>query len=955
MPFDQMSFEGTWRKYQELALDTFDADLARGNRKTHVVAPPGSGKTLIGMEIVRRRAEPALVLCPNAAIQAQWLAMARRFGAAEADVGTDPRAPICVLTYQALCQLSDPGDVLAGLARVRWAEEKARATGLTPEELLAEACGYSGAAADRHRREVGRITAQLKRAIARGEDLGAELMAILSPQARERVATLAARGPGQTVVLDECHHLASLWGYVVREVLVQIREPHVVGLTATAPEELSGEGADLYLDLLGEIDFVVPTPAVVRDGYLAPYQELCHLVEPLRSELDWLREHDARFSEMVTELHDDVESDLSFVRYVIERMRGRSRDEDEAAEIRFRDFQRRHPALARAGIRFLFSGGLELPHDAPRGEAYRQPVDLDDWIVLLQDYALRRLATDPGQAAAERYERIARALRDLGFVLTRQGIRRGADEADRVVASSQAKALACARIVEVETDARGPDMRCVILCDTEAERESPELALDLGRTSVRGLLAAAADEPACAVLRPLAVSGKGLRCLPGDAAALAAALSAPGRRVEAREEGGLCVLEAPGWKPREWVAAATAALTAGETQLLIGTRGLLGEGWDCPCVNCLIDLTVVAANVSSRQIRGRSLRLDPERPDKLASNWDVVCVAPGIAQGGSDYERFVRRHLHLHAPCEDGSIEVGPSHVHPALSPFHPPGPEEIAEVSAACRARAVERAAARERWRIGEPYRGVETTALVVRSRPGAQTVTVRAEPPDYGLALSGPLSLAGTALAGGVAGALLLGPAAAAIAVLAAPALWRMADAIEEGSAMYGPLAPLDLIAHAILGAYVELGEIRAEAAASLVDEPRPGGYVRLRMTAADAEESSRFALALDEAVAPPSTPRYLLSRPVAREDDPARDRLARLLAGRFPLATWEFWHAVPSDLGRRKERALALERHWRTWVAPHTRLVFCGQRNAGQAELSAARAQDSDFHTQLRALWD
>ena len=58
--------------------------------------------------------------------------------------------------------------------------------------------------------------------------------------------------------------------------------------------------------------------------------------------------------------------------------------------------------------------------------------------------------------------------------------------------------------------------------------------------------------------------------------------------------------------------------------------------------------------------RAQSLRLDPADPAKLASNWDVVCVAPELERGHADYGRFVRRHAHLHAPCEDGTIETGP-------------------------------------------------------------------------------------------------------------------------------------------------------------------------------------------------------------------------------------------------------------------------------------------------------
>ena len=38
---------------------------------------------------------------------------------------------------------------------------------------------------------------------------------MLSETARQRVQQLAKMGVG-VVLLDECHHLASLWGYVIR-------------------------------------------------------------------------------------------------------------------------------------------------------------------------------------------------------------------------------------------------------------------------------------------------------------------------------------------------------------------------------------------------------------------------------------------------------------------------------------------------------------------------------------------------------------------------------------------------------------------------------------------------------------------------------------------------------------------------------------------------------------------
>ena len=92
---ERLRFHGEWRRYQELALAAFEEDRRQGRRRTHIVAPPGSGKTLLGMEIVRRLGKRALVLVPNSAIQAQWLRTASAFGAeaglAAAEAGAGSR------------------------------------------------------------------------------------------------------------------------------------------------------------------------------------------------------------------------------------------------------------------------------------------------------------------------------------------------------------------------------------------------------------------------------------------------------------------------------------------------------------------------------------------------------------------------------------------------------------------------------------------------------------------------------------------------------------------------------------------------------------------------------------------------------------------------------------------------------------------------------------------------
>ena len=94
---------------------------------------------------------------------------------------------------------------------------------------------------------------------------------MLGPGARERDRGKLRTNGVRTVVLDECHHLASMWGYVVRAALAQLPGVHVVALTATPPDALTAEEHDLYTGLLGPVSYAIPTPALVRERALAPY------------------------------------------------------------------------------------------------------------------------------------------------------------------------------------------------------------------------------------------------------------------------------------------------------------------------------------------------------------------------------------------------------------------------------------------------------------------------------------------------------------------------------------------------------------------------------------------------------------------------------------------------------------------------------------------------------------
>src|SRR5262249_10902643 len=160
----------------------------------------------------------------------------------------------------------------------------------------------------------------------------------------------------------------------------------------------------------------------------------------------------------------------------------------------------------------------------------------------------------------------------------------------RLLTTSAAKPIALAEVLACEMEARGDALRAVVLVDAElaSAKGDTELSGVLDREAGTGIAAlrAIAGDMRTAPLRPLLVSGPRWRCMPGDAEHLAAAL---GEGVTAEPDGDLVRLTSPGWEPRVFVGLATRVLADGATGAIVGTRGLLGEGWDAPTVNCLVD------------------------------------------------------------------------------------------------------------------------------------------------------------------------------------------------------------------------------------------------------------------------------------------------------------------------------------------------------------------------------
>lgn len=81
----------------------------------------------------------------------------------------------------------------------------------------------------------------------------------------------------------------------------------------------------------------------------------------------------------------------------------------------------------------------------------------------------------------------------------------------------------------------------------------------------------------------------------------------------------------------------------GKITVLIGTKSLLGEGWDAPSINTLIMASFIGSFVSSNQMRGRAVRTQSKNPNKTGNIWHLVCLDPTDSKGGKDMETLERR------------------------------------------------------------------------------------------------------------------------------------------------------------------------------------------------------------------------------------------------------------------------------------------------------------------------
>jgi len=652
----ELEFQGKWRTYQARLLDLLPACLE--DKRVHIVAAPGSGKTIFGLEVIRRINQCTLILAPSITIRDQWVErLVQQFLPVESPhpgwVSTDIRAPqlLTITTYQALHSLCsgqpEPIDE-------QYAEEE---NGSVSTAIATKADGDS-----KFIKQSG-------------------FPVVLSEF--------------KTLLVDEAHHLRTEWWRTLTLVADNLK-PTVIALTATPPYDVSPYEWQRYEELCGPIDAEISIPELVLQGDLCPHQDYIYFSAPTAEEQKSFGEFRTSVDSFVNQLIENREfaEALTAHPWIAD-------PEGNLEEILT------HPEYLSSMIVYLHAVGAELPHKVLSALGVTSktvpPVDLA-WLEILLSRCLYEdiaslVATEP-LLKSFRHD-----LLRMGAIERRTVVLRSPASQSKLLTTSKTKLRSIEEIVRLESTSMQDGLRCVVLTDFIRKADLPKTADALTEFDDIGAV------PIFETLRRTDIPHLNLGVLCGSLVIIPNSTrdlirdTADKIGIERDDlvfrplvhDGRYSVLEIKGTYRQGAVRLVTYVFEQGGITVLIGTKSLLGEGWDAPAVNTLILATYVGSYMSSNQMRGRSIRIDPKSPAKAANVWHLVCVEPGTRTPGEDYVSITRRFnafVGIHATSR--MIENGIDRLDLGFPPFTL---ERIVELNVQTSARAHDRKSLQSRW----------------------------------------------------------------------------------------------------------------------------------------------------------------------------------------------------------------------------------------------------------------
>ena len=820
MDFRNVSFHGVFRDYQKRVIDNANTYLKDG--KINIVAAPGSGKTVLGLELIRRIGSPCIILSPTTAIRQQW---GKRF-------------------YDMFLENKEDFDSLFSNDI-----HKARLINSITYQAL--------------------YTAMEKVSESEDGDIDCSDIDILSEMKKCGI---------KTVCLDEAHHLKNEWQRALEKFISSLdKDVKIIALTATPPYDSDGSEWSRYTSICGEIDEEIFVPELVGQNTLCPHQDYVYFNYPTKEETEAFTEHKERARAAISEIGSMEE--LSELCKKINESKDYESLFSSAKEyialltlFRYYGFE-----ISRRLVKELVAGkGLPL-FKLSYGETAIQ--FLLDSELLSEDCK----------------EKIISVLRKHQVYEKKKVFLHLTERLKRTLISSVGKLNSINKIAESEIEAMGEKLRMLVLTDYIKKENLDKISTAENFNSVNVV----------SIFETLRRLGKNVKIgvLSGTLIILPNSVDLSDIKHSKKEIKGTdySVVEFSGSLHRS-VDYVGKLFEKGKIQILVGTKSLLGEGWDSPCINSLILASFVGSFVLSNQMRGRAIRIDKNDPEKSANIWHLVTVEPDhlikektserisellnrdeTVLNSCDFDILKRRFDSFMGPHYDtGVIEAGIERISPIRPPYSKEGIDRINE----------------------EMLRRSRDRSLVSRKwknevADGKFAINVEAEIPkekkipvftfwDYGI-----LVLTSAAIASFVSAFLrafvrseinpifmLLG------IVLLVPATWVAGFFIKRALIHTSPVHSMKQLGIAV---YRTLNECELIAPSSRVDATvdKNAHFVTLKLKNASVHDQNIFNAAITEMLSPIQNPRYIL--------------IAKHFGKKFD---YRLSFACPTVIGKRKE---------------------------------------------------
>jgi superfamily II DNA or RNA helicase len=884
MPFETLNFRYPWRPSQQRVLDAIDSHLS--DNRLHVVAAPGAGKTSLGLEIFRRLRKATLVLSPTRVIRDQWIERLSDYCDTSADetlpwISRDLHAPevLTSVTYQAIhSQLSEE------LATI---EDEA--------ELLELDEGVSAT----------------------------ELHAFIQ--------TLKA-GEIEVIILDEAHHLRSQWWRALDRVCRDMPELTLVSLTATPPYDSEDHEWNRYEALCGPIDEEISVPELVKAGTLCPHQDYIWAVDVSSSERKKIHEYDDRVSRLCSTLIESAEFED-----IVRSHPWLSEDQHQKEILK-------EPQVAIAILSYLKQKQLDISPALLRTMDLTRP-DIPElgrhWWQKLISAVLFSKTFNHSEAHQKSVDQLKKQLRASELLHKRELSVEKSRRLGRSLSLSSSKVEACVNLHRLEFKRRGEALRQVVLTDYIRD-EALVTGLDTGEINLGAWPIFRELTSTSPIAGQIGMLSGRLSIIHRDLLDELLSLVAAGKfDTEPMDaQGQFHKLSGP---LNQLTAAFTELLSRGRIKTLVGTRSLLGEGWDAPAINSLVLASSVGSFMLTNQMRGRAIRIDKNNPQKVSSIWHLVAIDRlSPLSGWSDFHELGQRFETFVGLSEKNlSIESGFDRIHATafttLPRIHPGSPIRANNWQMMRRFRKIDRLA--ERWRQALT---IDASARVVPSLKTAPVPGLRAHHIKNTLKYL-LLNIAGAVVIGicyslgskpesmtevlilisvGIVGALLykLPKTIAAVRILLKHL--PVAGSIKQiGVALTSALCQAGIIETSFRRMKVR------------VMQDNDGSFY-VALSGCSFYESSLFADAMAEMLAPIDSPRYLVVR-----------------AGEMFGLPRDDYHAVPMKLGAKKELAQMFYQSWSRYVGPSELIYTRSPEGRKQLVKARSKAFSATFARQVK----